>query len=164
MLLAFLAWAGIRQFQDDEFYHIFSGLTLGVHELGHLLFLPFGEVATVAGGSITQVAAPLIAGWLLYRQPDYFGVTVAGAWLASSLVNLSIYVADARALELPLVSIGGGDVEHDWNFLLDHFNILQYDLRIAGWIRLAAGVLLAASLLAGGWLCWQMHPRSEAPA
>jgi len=154
----------VRQFQDDEFYHLFSGLTLGVHELGHLLFAPFGEVAAVAGGSITQVAAPVIAGWLLYRQPDYFGVTVAGAWLASSLVNLSIYVADARALELPLVSMGSGDVEHDWNFLLDHFNVLQYDLRIAGWIRLAAMIIFAASLAAGGWLCWEMRRRPEAPA
>ena len=163
MLLAVLAWAGIRQFQDPEFYHLYSGLTLGVHELGHLLFIPFGEVATVAGGSITQVAAPVIAGWLLSRQPDYFGVTVAGTWLASSLVNLSIYVADARALELPLVSIGD-EPEHDWNYLLDHFNVLQYDLRIAAWIRLAAGVILAASLAAGAWLCWQMHRRAEAPA
>lgn len=118
----------------------------------------------MAGGSIIQVAAPVIAGWLLYRQPDYFGVTVAGAWLASSLVNLSIYVADSRALELPLVSMGDGDVEHDWNFLLDHFNVLQYDLRIAAWIRLSAGVILAASLLAGGWLCRQMHRRPDAPA
>jgi len=163
VLLVFLGWAGLRQFQDVEFYHIFSGLTLGVHELGHLLFLPFGQVVTVAGGSVTQIAAPLLAGWLLYRQPDYFGVTVAGAWLASSLVNLSIYVADARALELPLVSIGD-EPEHDWNFLLDHFNILQYDLRIAAWIRLAAGVILALSLVAGGWLCWQMYRRREAPA
>ncbi len=159
MLLAFLAWAGVRQFQDPEFYHLFSGLTLGVHELGHLLFLPFGEVGTVAGGSIFQVAAPVITGWLFLRQPDYFGVTVAGTWLASSLVNLSLYVADARALELPLVGLGD-EPEHDWNFLLDHFNLLPYDLRFAGGLRLAAGLVFAASLLGGGWLCWQMwHTR-----
>ena len=162
-MLAFLAWAGVRQFQDAEFYHLFSGLTLGVHELGHLLLAPFGEVASIAGGSLTQVAAPVVAGWLLFRQPDYFGVTVAGTWLASSLVNLSIYVADARALELPLVSMGG-EPEHDWNFLLDHFNVLQYDLRSAAWIRLAAGVVFAGSLAAGGWLCWQMRRRPGATA
>lgn len=117
----------------------------------------------IAGGSITQLAAPVIAGWLLYRQPDYFGVAVAGTWLASSMVNLSIYVADARALELPLVSIGD-EPEHDWNFLLDHFNVLQYDLRFAAWLRLAAGLVFVASLAAGGWLCWQMRRRAEVPA
>jgi len=39
---------------------------------------------------------------------------VALWWVAQNLWNISVYVKDARAEELPLV--GGG--EHDWNYLL----------------------------------------------
>lgn len=155
LLLLFLAWAGWRQFQDPEFYHLYSGLTLGVHELGHLLFSPFGETLTIAGGSISQLAFPLLAAGLLYRQGDYFGVAVGGTWLASSLANLSLYVGDARAEELPLVGFSD-DPEHDWNWLLDHFNALNLDTRLAELIRGIGVLVLVASLWLGLWLCWQM--------
>ena len=48
---------------------------------------------------------------------DYFGVAVAGGWEALSAIELSRYVADARALELDLVSFGESAI-HDWNYLL----------------------------------------------
>jgi hypothetical protein len=155
VLLLFLAWAGWRQFQDPDFYHLYSGLTLAFHELGHLLFSPFGETLTVAGGSIAQVVVPLVAAGLLYRQGDYFGVAVGGTWLASSLANLSVYVGDARAEELPLVGFSD-DPEHDWNWLLDHFNALPLDTRLAQLIRGVGMVALLVSLWLGFWLCLQM--------
>jgi hypothetical protein len=155
VLLLLLAWAGWRQFQDPDFYHLYSGLTLAFHEMGHLLFSPFGETLTMAGGSITQLAMPLVAAGLLYRQGDYFGVAVGGTWLASSLANLSVYVGDARAEELPLVGFSD-DPEHDWNWLLDHFNALPLDTRLAQLIRSAGVVVLLLSLWLGVWLCWRM--------
>ena len=60
-------------------------ITLGVHELGHVLLFWAGSVVSIAGGSLAQIAAPLAAVFLLGRQRDYFGVAVAGAWLSSSL-------------------------------------------------------------------------------
>jgi hypothetical protein len=109
----------------------------------------------MAGGSITQLAMPLVAAGLLYRQGDYFGVAVGGTWLASSLANLSVYVGDARAEELPLVGFSD-DPEHDWNWLLDHFNALPLDTRLAQLIRSAGVVVLLLSLWLGVWLCWRM--------
>jgi hypothetical protein len=48
-----------------------------VHEAGHVLFSPFGELLEVAGGSITQVAAPILVALLFLRQREYFGIAVA---------------------------------------------------------------------------------------
>jgi hypothetical protein len=161
-LLLYLAYAGWRHLTDPEYGSIFSGITLAIHELGHVLFGPFGTWLAVAGGSITQLAAPAAAAWLLYRQRDYFGVAVGGAWLSMSLSNLAVYVADARAEALPLYSLGGGDVVHDWHYLLGSVHLLAYDTAIAGWVRIAAFLLLAGSVSLGAWLCAAMLRRQKA--
>jgi len=164
LLLAYLAYAGYRHLTDPEFGSIFSGLTLAIHELGHVLFGFLGEWLGVAGGSITQLAAPLAVAVILLRQRDYFGVAVGGAWLSMSLSNLAVYVADARAEELPLVSLGGGDVVHDWNYLLGSVHLLAHDAAIAQAVRVAAFVALAASVWLGAWLCVVMARRRAAAA
>ena len=153
LLLAYLAWAGWRHLTDPEYGSIFSGITLAIHELGHVLFGPLGEWLGVAGGSIAQLAAPAAVALILLRQRDYFGVAVGGAWLSTSLSSMAVYVADARAEELPLVSLGGGDVIHDWNYLLGSVHLLPHDAEIAGLVRAAAFVALASSVALGAWLC-----------
>ena len=163
LLLAYLAYAGYRHLTDPEYGSIFSGITLAIHELGHVLFGFLGEWLSVAGGSITQLAAPVAAALILLRQRDYFGVAVGGAWLSMSLSNLAVYVADARAEELPLVSLGGGDVVHDWNYLLGSVHLLPHDGQIAGMVRFGAFVLLVASIGLGAWLCAVMARRSPEP-
>jgi hypothetical protein len=101
---------------------------------------------------------------MLLRQRDDYGVAVGGAWLSMSLSNLAVYVADARAEALPLDSLGGGDVVHDWNNLLGGADLLPYDARIAGLVRLAALVALASSIGLGIWLCAVMARRKAVPA
>ncbi|MEP6574614.1 MAG: hypothetical protein ABJD11_18075 [Gemmatimonadota bacterium] len=155
LLLLLLAWNGWRVFADEEYSGLFGGITFGVHEFGHMVFGFFGEFVMVAGGSIAQVLVPVLAGVLMLRAPDYFGLAAAGAWLSSSLVNLGAYVGDARALELPLLGMGP-DPQHDWAFLLGHLHLLQYDTRFASALRLAAAVILMLSLAFGLWLCRQM--------
>jgi hypothetical protein len=162
LLLLYLAYAGWRHLTDPEYGSIFSGITLAIHELGHVVFGPFGEWLAVAGGSITQLAAPAAAAWLLYRQRDYFGVAVGGAWLSMSLSNLAVYVADARAEALPLYSLGGGDVVHDWHYLLGSVHLLAHDTQIAGLVRFAAFVALALSVGLGAWLCVVMRRGAKA--
>jgi hypothetical protein len=63
--------------------------------------------------------------------------------VGESLVNVAVYMADARSLELDLV--GGG--EHDWNELFYRFGLLGEDAvaAIAGGTH-AAGVIF---MLAG---------------
>jgi hypothetical protein len=155
-LLAILAWFGWRHLADPDYGSIFSGITLGVHELGHLLLSPLGHWLGIAGGSVAQVLAPVGVAYGFLRQRDYFAIAVAGTWEAMSLSNLATYIADARAEALPLVSPFSGDPEHDWNFLLSSVGMLQYDVRLAGWIRVAAFLALAGSLAVGAWLCVTM--------
>jgi len=163
VLLAVLAYFGLRHLADPEYGSIFSGITLGVHELGHLLFSPLGHWLGAAGGSIMQVAAPVAVAYGFLRQRDYFAIAVAGAWEAMSLSNLATYVADARAQELPLVSPVSGDPEHDWNYLLSSVGMLRQDTLLAGLVRLAAFAALASSLAFGAWLCVRMaRSRREA--
>lgn len=165
LVLAYLAYAGGRHYADPDYGSIFSGITLAIHELGHVIFGPFGEWIGVAGGSIAQLAAPAAVALVMLRQRDYFGVAVGGAWLSMSLSNLAVYVADARAEALPLYSLGGGDPVHDWNYLLGSLHLLPQDTAIAGAVHFAALILLLASVLLGAWLCGVMARSPEdAPA
>jgi hypothetical protein len=104
-LLLYLAYTGIRYLADPMYGSLFSGITLGIHELGHVVLAWSPRFLEALGGSLFQVAAPAAAGYVLYRQPDYFGVSVAGCWLSYSLFSLGTYIGDARAQELPLVGL-----------------------------------------------------------
>jgi hypothetical protein len=146
---------------DPQISGLFGGITFGVHEFGHLLFAAFGEVMTVLGGSLAQLLVPIGAGALLYHHRDYFGVAAAGAWLASSLIDLARYVGDARAFDLDLIGFGE-DAVHDWAWLLGRFGMLPYDTTLAGLLRGAAILLLVVSLLFGTWLCRRMWATTRA--
>jgi hypothetical protein len=154
-LLACLAWIGVRHLRDPFYSSLFGGITLGIHELGHLLFGWAVQFLAILGGSLAQVATPAAAAWLLYRQRDYFGVAVGAAWESFSLWNLATYVGDARARELPLVGLVPDPI-HDWNWLLGKLGILTWDRSLAFLIRLGAFSIWIASLAVGAWLCWSM--------
>jgi hypothetical protein len=109
----------------------------------------------VAGGSLSQLLLPVLVSLLLYHHRDYFGIAAAGAWLASSLVHLARYIADARAGDLDLVSFGE-DAVHDWTWLLGRFGMLQHDLALAAAVRGAGALVLLLALGYGLWLCLVM--------
>ena len=157
-------YLGVRHLADPAYFSLFSGVTFGAHEFGHLAFAPFGEVLAVGGGSLMQLLVPVGAAVLLAGRRDGFGVVFAACWLSVSLVDLARYVGDARALELPLVSMSPDGGDHDWNWLLDHYNLLRYDLRIATALRRLAAVILLVALTAGAWICIRLFGRPAAVA
>jgi hypothetical protein len=118
-----------------------------------------GEFMGVAGGSLMQLLVPIGAAAVLLAGREYFGASVAGCWLSFSLSNLAVYVGDAVAQELPLVSFSPDGGEHDWYYLLDHFGALGYDLRLAMLVRRVALLVLACSFLWGGWACLRQRER-----
>jgi hypothetical protein len=154
-LVAYLGWAGVGHLRDPLFSSLFGGITLGIHELGHVLFSFAGRFFGIAGGSLLQIVAPAVAGWLLWRQRDYFGVAVTGAWEAFSLWNLATYIGDARARELPL---------DDWNWLLSTMGILGWDRGLATLTRFVAFAIWVAAMTLESWLCWKMAAVRRAPA
>ncbi len=161
-LLLWFAYILVRHLREPRYESLFGGLNLGIHELGHLVFAPFGEFVGVAGGTILQLAAPLVAGALFRRQRDWFAMAVASCWLSTNLFSVARYAGDARARRLPLVSPTSGDPLHDWGFMLGRLGLLRRDTVIAGGLRFLAIVAMLAGLAAGGWLVWHMV-RGSAP-
>lgn len=147
-------------FQPD-YYSIAKPLNLGIHEVGHFALTPLGPLLGVLGGSLFECVAPLVGTAMFIRQRDYFAVAFSFAWLSTALYSVGIYVADARAMQLPLVSVGGGHVIHDWNYLLARFDLLAWDRTLGGLVR-AVGILsMLAAIGSGGWLCWEMHRQAR---
>jgi len=148
----------------EQGWGLFGGITFGAHEFGHLVFALFGNTfLTVAGGSLMQLLIPIGAGAVLWRSRDWVGVAVAGLWLAAAIGDLSWYVGDARALELPLVSMGGEGDDHDWNYLLRTFDLLRSDLAIAAQLRRVGDLIWFGSLVGGLVVCWRRW-RARRPA
>ncbi len=164
-LLAWFAYILLRHLRDADYESLFGGLNLVVHEAGHLVFGWFGEMPGVAGGTILQLAAPVIAAIVFWRQRDRFAMAVTACWLSTNLFNVARYAGDARAQILPLVSPTSGDPIHDWHFMLGRIGMLKWDTVIAADIRRLAVLSMLAGLGAGAWLVWQMlRPRGESVA
>ena len=121
--------------------------------------------ALAFGGTFLQCAAPVVTLALFVRQAEYFGAAFCPGWLGMNLYSVATYMADARELDLPLVSIGGGDSEigHDWNYMLAELHLLDYDTKLAGLVRLAAFLCLWGSVLVMSAMLVKMA-RSPEPA
>jgi len=136
---------------------IVKGLNLGIHELGHIVFAPFGEFMMFLGGSLLQCLVPVISVPMFYKQRDYYAIGISFGWLSTNLFDVATYVADARSRELMLVTpFGGGEAIHDWYWLLNRTNLLQYDHTLALLIRMAAVFSMLICLVWCGWLVVQM--------
>ncbi len=152
-LLVFLGYMGVRHLVDPRYVSIFGAINLGIHEAGHLLFFWIGsDFLHALGGTIAQMAAPAIAAFLFLRQGDLFAACVCGPWLATNMYDSARYIADARSLSLTLVSVGGGDAQHDWQYLLGRLGMLGQDTTIAAIVRAGAFICMWGGILAGAYL------------
>ena len=149
-VLLFMAYIGARHFLDPAYWSIFGAINLGIHEGGHLLFRSGGEFICVAGGTVLQLAAPCAAMIVFLKQRDYFGIAFCFGWLDTNLMSIGVYMSDAEKMELPLVTVGGGDeVIHDWRYLFTKLGLLSHCTEI-GWLTIQLGNLAMAVCL-GSW-------------
>ncbi len=123
---------------------------LPIHETGHLVFRPFGEFMMVAGGSILQVVFPAVfVGYFVWHFKHY-SAAVTLFWVGQSVINVYIYAADAKVMQLVLLGgfTGSEGSFHDWNFMLDRLGLLESTQILSGLIR-AIGTLtiIAAAIL-----------------
>src|SRR3989454_2304072 len=111
------------------------------------VFFFFNDTATTEIYTLSLHDALPISIFVAYfwRQGDRHASMVALWWVAQNLWNVSVYVQDARAEQLPLV--GGG--EHDWNYLLGTLGLLNQDQLIGGAVRLARALGYAWSFPPG---------------
>jgi hypothetical protein len=173
-LAAVLALLTFHAFRDELGYiPLLSDIDLAIHEFGHMLFMPFGiqflgHTMVILGGSLTQVAFPLVfVGYFLHkgedeRRRDLFAAMVCLWWAGINLLSVAIYCADSRAGQLTLLdgSTGQESDAHDWNNLLTRWGLLQHDLGIARGMRAVAFIICVASIIVAVWSALQ-QPREK---
>ena len=168
-LLAWLSWSAFRN--EYGYIPLLSDIDLAIHEFGHMLFMPFGiqflgNTMMILGGSLTQVAFPLIFfGYFLRKHDeaprrDVFAAMVCLWWSGINLLSVAIYCADSRAGKLMLIdgSTGQESDGHDWYSLLDRWGLLEHDTQIARWMRMIAWLMCVGSIIVAVWSALQ-QPR-----
>jgi len=151
--LAFYLLFLLQLSRGQGFLLMLDLVLIPVHEGGHLLFRWFGEFVMVAGGTFLQLFVPaaLAAYFAFRRQPQ--GTAFCSFIFFEQFLPVSRYMGDARAEELPLLSVGGGDdVIHDWNYLFGHLGLLEHDTQIAATARFAGWV---GMILVVAWFTWR---------
>jgi hypothetical protein len=143
----FALWVARHMRSPDGLLH---GSLLIFHEAGHVLFMPFGEFTMVLGGSLFQLMVPAFFGAYFLHRRDAFAACFAALWLAASFADVAVYIADARAGELPL--IGGERSNHDWTFLLIEMKMLDRDIAIGHFVHSVGVIVFWGALLIGAWL------------
>jgi hypothetical protein len=145
---------------NQSFLHL---VNLPFHEAGHLIFAPFGRFLTSLGGSLMQVLIPVVCVIAFVRKPDLFGAAVAVWWTGQNLVDIAPYIADARALQMPLLGGGtGAEVEgHDWEAVLQMLGWLHHDRRLGMLAHVLGSVTMAAGVAGGAWIAWTDHRNSR---
>ena len=137
---------------------------LPFHEFGHVLFRPFGQWLMFLGGSLFQCLMPLIlAVYFLRWQRQPFSAAMCLWWCGQNFIDVAPYIADARAMALPLVGewsdemVAIRDLRHDWHNILLPLHALEHDHAIAMTAKLIGSTLMLLSwawgglLLAGQW-------------
>jgi hypothetical protein len=150
--VALLAIYGLICLTSPNTGRLLDSVDLAIHETGHLVFSPFGEIITALGGTLFQLIVPATFVAYFWRRGDRYAAAFALWWVAQNLWNISVYIADARVQILPLV--GGG--EHDWTYLLGEAGWLANELDIARAVH-AAGVVIY--LIALGLAAANASPR-----
>jgi hypothetical protein len=170
VVLALLAWSAFRN--EYGYIPLLSDIDLAIHEFGHMLFMPFGiqflgNTMMILGGSLTQVAFPLIFfGYFMRKHEnaprDLFAAMVCLWWSGINLLSVAIYCADSRAGQLMLIdgSTGQESDGHDWNNLLGRWGLLQHDIGIARGMRAIAWLVCVGSIIVAVWSALQ-QPREK---
>ena len=154
-LALFLLYLFFQHASSPEYFGFLGNFNLIIHEAGHWIFFPFGETLSILGGTIMQLLVPAVFLLVFVFQREYLGISFCLGWLADNLFGVATYVADARAMVLPL--LGGDSSGHDWHNLLQSWGLLQYDLAIGMVIRLMAGLGMTIAVAMAFWLLWRMH-------
>jgi hypothetical protein len=161
-LWLYLVYVGVRQYLEPVDYgSIFWPINLCIHEGGHLLCRQFPQFVHIAAGTAAQLLAPVVAMFILARQRDPFGITFCLGWLSTNFIAVGVYMADARARELPLVTAeGAGSSEplttHDWAYLFGQFGLIEYDTTIGYVTRVIGSGVMVLALVSGAWIMWEM--------
>jgi hypothetical protein len=149
----------IYAFSKHGGYLFIDSANLVVHEGGHLLFGWFGRTLGLWGGTILQWLVPLLLAAYFFRERHTAGFAFCMFFFFENWLYTATYMADARAMALPLVTAGDSDyIEHDWNTIFSSLGVLAYDTRIAAIIRFMGW---CGMLACTAWLATRLRDRQS---
>ena len=134
-----------------DFVPLLDHVNLAFHEAGHLFFRVLGDTASLYGGTLMQFVFPTVTALHFAQRGQTLSAAACIVWFCENLRYMALYMADARAQQLPLV--GGG--EHDWYNILSRWDALESDTRLAGFFVF----LCWAGMLAIWVAVWRMWRR-----
>ena len=111
-------------------------LDIAVHEIGHKVFSPFGDLVMLIMGTGTQILFPFVVGLVFgIWKRNFIAWGVCWAWSANAMCDGARYIYDAPRGELML--LGAGDGLGDWSKILgpEHFDKLYMADRLAAQLR-----------------------------
>jgi len=146
-----LAWCvvyGWHAFVRGSRVPVLEYMDIAVHELGHIVFRPFGPLVSLIMGSGTQVLFPFVVGlvFLVWKR-DPIRTGICWAWCGSAAADAATYIYDAPRGQLALIGFGGGSngshMLGDWSRILgpQYFDKLYLADRLSADVR-TAGVLI----------------------
>jgi hypothetical protein len=152
--LVFYAWFLAYAFSKHGGFLFIDTANMVVHEGGHALFGWFGATLGLWGGTLLQWLVPLLLAAYFFhqRQPAAFAFCLF--FFFENWIYTATYMADARAMELPLVTLGDPEfAKHDWNTIFGGLGLLQYDTRIAAVVRFLGwcGMIGCTAWLTSRW-------------
>lgn len=153
-LLLIAVWGWFALVKNDQ-TPIFVYLNIAVHESGHVLFRPFGELTMLIMGSGFEVLFPFVVGVVfLIRKRDPVSTAVSWGWSASALASAATYIADADDGRLALLGATGPDTAGDWERILGErfFDKVYLADSIAGNVRAVGYVLWFVALGLAAWV------------
>lgn len=131
----------------------FNAFDLGIHELGHFVFMGFGEFMTILGGSLFQCLFPLMWLAVCIWKRWHFAACMVLVWFSYNLFDVASYAADARARLFPLATFSSDyDSAHDWYQILSRLHHLEADEAIAHVLRVIGTICGLVGLILGGVL------------
>ncbi len=136
-------------------------LTIGPHEIGHLICTPFGTLLMFFGGTFWQIAFWAIIGaaeFILRRRLRV--LLLCMVIVGHSFVNAAVYIGDARARDLPLL-FGMSSDHHDWYNILNMLGLLPLDGGLALFARLAGSLIVVGAALTGIYFAWVRGAKTE---
>lgn len=127
---------------------ILDGMNIWIHEAGHFIFMLFGsEFMTIAGGTLMQLLVPAaFVAYFVFSEQE-LSAAITACWLGESFLNVSVYMADATDMVLPLIG-GGGPESHDWHNMFSMLGVLPHTQSLAGLTRLLGVAIICAAI---GW-------------
>lgn len=151
--LAFYALFLFQLARGSGFLPMIDLVFIPIHEGGHLLFGYLGHAMMVAGGTLLQLLAPFaLASYFCFKR-QIAGTVFCMFCFFEQFLPIATYMADARAQELPLLTVGNPEfVEHDWFTMFSSLGLLQHDTQIASFVRIGGWI---GMISVTGWLAWR---------